>query len=553
MRPDVWAPRARAVDLVLGDGSRLPLTPGQDGWFRGGPPLALGARYGFSVDGSDPLPDPRSAWQPDGVHGLSAVDDPSTHDWGDGDWPGLDLAGGVVYELHVGTFTAAGTLDEAIERLGHLVGLGVAAVELLPLAEAMGSRGWGYDGVDLFAVHHAYGGPAALRRFVDAAHQHGLGVLLDVVYNHLGPEGNHLGRFGPYFTDRHHTPWGPAVNLDGPGSTEVRRFIVDNALHWCDAFHVDGLRLDATHALLDDRPTHVVAEVTGALAELSLRTGRRRWVVVEREQHERLPIRPVEVGGWGADARWADDLHHALHAHLTGERDGYYASFGSLHDVATALTEGQVRPGEPLSPDDPAGALVTCLQNHDQIGNRALGERITHLVDLDRALAAAALVLLGPGTPLLFQGEEWAASAPFPYFADTADPELAEAIRSGRLAEFAAFGWDPEAIPDPLAESTARSAVLEWDEAHRPPHAEALRWYRALVQLRRTVPDLHDEDRTRTSVSVDEVAGTVRLRRGDVMVQAVLGSGGVAVVDLATGAVLAARGRCRVDWMANPG
>ena len=514
MRPDVWAPLAEVVELVLGDGRRVRLEPDADGWFRGGPALAHGDRYGFSLDGGEPLPDPRSRWQPDGVHGLSAVDDPTRHEWRDDDWAGLDLPGGVVYELHVGTFTPDGTFDGAIARLDHLVDLGVAAVELMPVAEAMGERGWGYDGVDLWAVHHAYGGPAALRRFVDAAHQRGLGVLLDVVYNHLGPEGNHLARFGPYFTDRHQTPWGPAVNLDGPGSSEVRRFIVDNALHWCEDHHIDGLRLDAVHALIDDRPVHVVAELTAALDELSARSGRRRWVVVEREQHEVLPLLPAEAGGWGAHGRWADDLHHALHAHLTGEVDGYYASFGRLRDVGTALAEGQVREGEPLPDDVPMTAFVTCLQNHDQVGNRAGGERLHHLAGVEATTAAAALVLLGPGTPLLFQGEEWATDRPFPYFCDTEDEGLAAAIRDGRRAEFESFGWPPEAVADPLDVTVAAGAVLDWDEPTRPPHDEVLAWYRSLVALRARTPELARGPREATRVEVDEGAGTVVLHRG---------------------------------------
>jgi maltooligosyltrehalose trehalohydrolase len=542
MRAEVWAPHAAAVDLVLGDGSRHALEAHDDGWFRGGPPLAAGDRYGFSLDGGEPLPDPRSRWQPDGVHGLSAVDDPAAHEWHDDGWAGIDLLGGVLYELHVGTFTPDGTFDAAIERLDDLVDLGVTAVELLPVAEAMGERGWGYDGVALWAPHHAYGGPAGLRRFVDAAHGRGLGVLLDVVYNHLGPEGNHLARFGPYFTDRHQTPWGPAVNLDGPGSTEVRRFLVDNALHWCTDHHLDGLRLDAVHALLDDRPVHVVAELTAAVHELGRRTGWRRWVVVEREQHEVLPLLPPDEGGWGADARWADDLHHALHAHLTGERDGYYASFGRLGDVATALLEGQVRDGDPLPDSLPATCFVTCAQNHDQVGNRAAGERLHHLTSVDAAKAAAALVLLGPGTPLLFQGEEWAASSPFPYFCDTDDRQLAAAIRDGRRAEFEAFGWPPEAIADPLAPETAAGAVLRWAERAEPPHRDVLAWYRTLVRLRADEPAVATGGRAATSVHVDDDAQCIVLRRGPVTVATRLAATGTAVLGALDGAMVATSG-----------
>jgi maltooligosyltrehalose trehalohydrolase len=516
MRPEVWAPNATRVDLVLADGPTVRLAATGDGWFGGGPDLDHGARYGFSLDGSAPLPDPRSRWQPDGVHGLSAVDDPRRHTWTDDGWRGLDLLGGAIYELHVGTFSASGTLDAAIEHLDHVAGLGVAAVELMPVAEAMGERGWGYDGVDLWAVHHAYGGPAALRRFVDAAHRRGLGVLLDVVYNHLGPEGNHLGAFGPYFTDRHTTPWGPAVNLDGPGSAEVRRFIVDNAVHWCVHHHIDGLRVDATHHLIDDSPVHIVGEVVDALRRVGRRTGRRRWVVVEREQAEHLPLLSSAEGGWGADARWGDDLHHAIHAHLTGERTGYYGPFGSLTDIATVARLGHLPPGEPRPAGIAPERLVTCSQNHDQIGNRPGGERLEHLAGRPAAVAAAAIVLLGPGTPLLFQGEEWAASATFPFFCDTDDEDLAERIRTGRHEELEPLGWAPEAIADPLDPAVFAEATLDWSELADPGHAEVLEWYRQLLRLRGEAGAGHGP--AEVEVVADEARSLLALRRGSIIV-----------------------------------
>jgi maltooligosyltrehalose trehalohydrolase len=439
------------------------------------------------------------------------VDDPRRHEWADGAWAGVELLGGVLYELHLGTFTPEGTLDAAIGRLDHLAGLGVAAVEPLPVAEAMGERGWGYDGVDLWAVHHAFGGHAALRRFVDAAHQAGLGVLLDVVYNHLGPEGAYLGSFGPYFTDRHETPWGPALNLDGPGSTEVRRFVLDNALHWCSEHHIDGLRLDATHALIDERPTHIVAELASALDELGQADGRRRWTIVEREQAVVLPLLPPEAGGGGVDARWGDELHHALHARLTGERDGYYAPFGRLADIATVLERGHLPPGDEIGPEVGRHRLVTCTQNHDQIGNRAGGERLEHLAGREAAMAAAAVLLLGPGTPMLFQGEEWAATSPFPFFCDTDDEGLADAIRAGRHAELEPLGWAPEAIQDPLDPAVFESACLDWSELDDPDHRAVYEWYRFLVRLRSVDPDLRGPD---VATEVDEATGTLVLRRG---------------------------------------
>jgi maltooligosyltrehalose trehalohydrolase len=444
----------------------------------------------------------------------------------------------VLYELHIGTFTPGGTFDAAIERLGHLVELGVDAVEVLPVAEAMGRRGWGYDGVLLYAPHHAYGGPAGFRRFVDACHQYGLGVLLDVVYNHLGPLGNHLERYGPYFTDRHHTPWGAALNLDGEGAAEVRRFVIDNALRWCADFHLDGLRLDATHALVDDSPVHVVAELADETAGLAAHLGRPLWLIAEREPEELLPVLPRLAGGWGLDARWADDLHHAVHAALTGECDGYYRPFGSVAAIGRAITEGRHRAGDPWPESLPAHTAVTCTQNHDQVGNRARGERLAHLVGPDAAMVAAAIVLCAPGTPLLFQGEEWAASAPFPYFCDTDDAGLAAAIREGRRQEFAEFEWDPSAFADPLDPATAAAAVLRWDERNDGQHGRVLAWYRTLLALRRLRPGLTDGRRHRTSVTVDEQARRLVVDRGDTVLHADLATPRAVITD-AAGAVLA--------------
>jgi maltooligosyltrehalose trehalohydrolase len=526
------------VDLVLADGHRhrLQAYPAT-GWHAGGPELAHGDRYGFSLDGGPPLPDPRSGWQPDGIDGLSAVDHAGAHRWGDADWRGFHLPGSVLYEMHIGTFTPGGTFDAAIERLDHLVELGVDAVEVLPVAEAMGRRGWGYDGVLLFAPHHAYGGPAGFRRFVDACHQRGLGVLLDVVYNHFGPRGNHLDRFGPYFSDRVETPWGPALNLDDDRAVEVRRFVVDNAIHWFTDFRLDGLRLDATHALFDGSPLHLVAELADEVHSLAAHLGRPLWLVAEREPEELVPVLPRTAGGWGLHARWADDLHHALHAALTGERDGYYAPFGSMAAIGRAITEGHHREGDPWPESLPAHAAVICSQNHDQVGNRPGGERLAHLVGADAAMVAAAIVLCSPGTPLLFQGEEWASGSPFPYFCDTDDPELAAAIRDGRRQEFAAFAWETGAV-DPLDPATAAAAVLRWDERLVDHHARVLRWYRALLQLRRQRPGLTDGRRQRTRVAVDEEGRRLVVDRGDTVLHADLATPRAVITD-ASGTVLA--------------
>jgi maltooligosyltrehalose trehalohydrolase len=380
----------------------------------------------------------------------------------------------VLYELHVGTFSEAGTFVGAVDHLDHLVDLGVTTIELMPVAEFPGTRGWGYDGVDLFAPHHAYGGPDGLRVLVDACHQRGLGVVLDVVYNHLGPDGNYLAAFGPYFTDRHHTPWGDAVNLD---EAEVRAFIVDNARMWLSDYGVDGLRLDAVHALHDESVVH---EIAAACPD--------RFLIAEHEHHNP-----------GLDGHWFDDVHHAIHALLTGERDGYYQRFGSLDVLVTALREADA-------------TEVTCTQNHDQIGNRAQGDRLCHLVSDAQARIAAALVLLGAGTPMLFMGEEWAASTPFQYFTDHQDPQLAQAVRDGRRNEFRAFGWKPEQVPDPQDPATFARSRLRWDEVGRSRHREMHAFYRDLIALRRSTGEVEcDVRRVGTS--------QLEMHRGDVTVR----------------------------------
>jgi maltooligosyltrehalose trehalohydrolase len=487
----VWAPAARQVEVVL-DGGRVAMTVGAAGWWTA---EAEGLDYAFAVDGADPLPDPRSPWQPRGVHGPSRVVDHAAFRWTDAGWQAPPLAAGLVYELHVGTFTPAGTFDGAIERLDHLVRLGVTHVELMPVAQFPGGHGWGYDGVDLFAPHAAYGGPDGLKRLIDACHGRGLAVLLDVVYNHLGPAGNYLERFGPYFTDRYATPWGRAVNLDGPGSDDVRRFFCDNALAWLRDYHADGLRLDAVHAIVDTSAVHFLEQLAAEVTELGARLGRRLVLVAESDLNDPRIVRAPDVGGYGLDAQWSDDFHHALHAALTGERGGYYADFGRLADVAKALGsafvyDGRVsafrgrRHGRPAT-GLPGGRFLGYLQTHDQVGNRAQGERTSHLLSPGLLKVGAALVLLGPFVPMLFQGEEWAASTPFLYFTDHEDPALARAVSEGRRHEFQAFGWDPAEVPDPQAPETFRRSKLDWSEPGREPHRALLDWHAALVRLRR--------------------------------------------------------------------
>jgi maltooligosyltrehalose trehalohydrolase len=505
----VWAPTATRVMLHLPTlDRREPMRRTEDdGWWAVDVPEAgHGTDYAFAIDGGPPRPDPRSPWQPAGVHSPSRVFDAGQYAWSDRDWVGRRAPGAVFYELHVGTFTPAGTLDAAIERLDHLVALGVDLVELLPVAGFPGDRGWGYDGVNLYAVHAAYGGPAALQRFVDAAHARGLGVCLDVVYNHLGPDGNYLREFGPYFTGTHHTPWGEAVNLDAAGSPGVRRWIIDNAVRWFTDFHLDCLRLDAVHALVDDSPRHLLMELSDEVAALATRLGRPLGLVAESDLNDPVMIEPTADGGMGMTAQWDDDVHHALHTLLTGERQGYYGDFGSTSVLARVLTEAFRHAGDYSSfrgkhwgrPIDPARHVghqfVVALQNHDQIGNRATGDRLTATLSHGRLAAGAALLLTSAYTPMLFMGEEWGASTPWQFFTSYDNPELAEAVRKGRRAESAGHGWREEDVPDPQDPATCDRSRLDWSEPEKPDHARLLQWYRDLIALRRAEPGLRADD-----------------------------------------------------------
>ena len=537
----LWAPAASQVSIRV-DGTVHEMLSGEGGWFElPGVPARPGARYAFRLDDEELwLPDPRSLSQPDGVHGESEVVDPRALAEEPG-WAGRSLRGAVLYELHIGTFTPGpdgrgGTFDSAIERLDELVDLGVDAIELLPVATFPGERGWGYDGVGLYAVHSAYGGPAGLARFVQAAHRRGLAVLLDVVHNHLGPDGNYLSRFGPYFTTEHETPWGAAVNLDQPGSREVRDFLLGSARQWLVDLGLDGLRLDAVHELRDDSETPFLAELSDAVAQWSAQVGRPLTLIAESDRNQPATVSPTRAGGLGMDMQWADDVHHGVHAWITGEREGYYGDFGSAEVLRAVLEEvflhagtyssfrGQVwgAPVDPASPHYDAHSFVTFLQNHDQVGNRANGDRIHHGLAPGQHAAASALILLGPGTPMLFQGEEWAASTPFAFFTDH-DEELGRLVSAGRAKEFAAMGWG-QRVPDPQERSTFESSILRWPERERAEHARMLEWYRALIALRRAEPDLRDGDlrAVRVEVLAEE---TVLLHRGDLAVLAHRGPG----------------------------
>lgn len=534
MRPAVWAPGARTVAIVL-DSAEHPMIGRGDGWFDSPVDLVAGDRYAFRLDEGAPLPDPRSLSLPDGVHGPSEVVDPALFMRGT-QWPGRDLRGCVLYELHIGTFTGRGTFDAAVERLDHLVDLGVDAVELMPVAAFPGERGWGYDGVGLFAVHEPYGGVSGLVRFVDACHERGLAVVLDVVHNHLGPEGNYLGQFGPYFTDRHETPWGEAVNLDGTDSGEVRRFLLDSARHWLVDVGVDGLRLDAVHALHDDSERHFLAELSDCVSAWEGEVGRPLTLIAESDLNQPSMVSAVGsvAHARGMDAQWADDVHHALHSFFGRETQGYYGDFGSIDDVVKALARPFVRDGSfsafrgqlwgaPVDPSSPlydGHSFVVFLQDHDQVGNRAVGDRFHQHAGLGEQAAGAALYLLSPYTPMLFMGEEWAASSPFPYFSDLG-PELGPLVTEGRLREFAAMGW-AEPTPDPQDPATARSAALDWEELTTSPHREMAEFYRRLLELRRLHPELRDPDLAdvRAEVVDDD---TVALHRGTFTITATRG------------------------------
>jgi maltooligosyltrehalose trehalohydrolase len=529
----VWAPQPERVALVLEDRAVDMERAGGGWWHADVDGAGPGTRYGFSLDGGPARPDPRSSSQPDGIDGLSEVVDHGAFAWTDRGWRGVPLGGAVLYELHVGTFTEAGTFDAAIERLDHLVGLGVDAVELLPVAEFSGERGWGYDGVDLYAPHHAYGGPQGLKRLVDACHGAGLGVVIDVVYNHLGPAGNYLAEFGPYFSERHRTNWGAAVNFDGPGSDEVRRFVRDNATAWLRDYHADGLRLDAVHAIVDESARHILEELGEEVETLAAHVAKPLFLVAESDLNDPRVVRSRDAGGFGMDAAWADEWHHALHAVLSGDRSGYYEDFGSLSLLAKALRQAWVYDGQ-WSPHrrrthgrPPAGLsgrqFVVCSQNHDQVGNRAAGDRLGTLVGLRRLRVAAALLLTGPFTPMLFQGEEWGASTPFCYFTDHRDPRLASAVSEGRRHEFVAFGWDPADVPDPQAPATFEASKLSWKEVGEPAHEGLLAWYRELVVLRRRLPELSDPRLSSVQAVADESARTIVVRRGALEVLVNLG------------------------------
>jgi maltooligosyltrehalose trehalohydrolase len=522
----VWAPNAKSVDLVFGE-QRFALESLADGYWQIDAAADTRQGYRYSIDGAAPVPDPRSRWQPEGVHGASHViaaealnaEPLEAQLRGSGEFRPVPLGEAIIYELHVGTFTPEGTYAAAQDKLAYLSELGVTHVELMPLATFPGRRGWGYDGVDLFAPFPAYGTPSQLAAFVRACHAQGLAVLLDVVYNHLGPDGNYLAQFGPYFTDHYKTGWGAAINYDGPQSDEVRRFVIDNALMWLRNYGFDGLRLDAVHAIFSFEAVHVLEELSIAVKALGKELGRPLLLIAESDLNDPRLIRPPSRGGYGLDAHWEDDFHHAIHRYFTGETGGYYADFHGLQDVAASLRDGYVyqgkysvhrgrRHGRPPLGVEPQ-QLVVSAQNHDQIGNRAQGERLSMMLSVPQLKAVAALTLLAPFVPLLFQGEEWGAQTPFLYFTDHEDPDLGRRVAEGRSREFSAFRWQG-AVPDPQEAGTFERSKLNWSELSAPRHAELLEWYRKLIGIRRdkvVLPRESSADSAKAVTNFDAEAG----------------------------------------------
>ncbi|MEV8271757.1 malto-oligosyltrehalose trehalohydrolase [Microbacterium sp. NPDC077184] len=554
MTVDLWAPHASRVRLrrIGTDGAPgvdLELDAAADGWWRADVALADGERYGFVLgDGDDLRPDPRSRRQPDGVHAASAHVDLARHTWTDAAWTGRQLAGGLIYELHIGTFTPEGTLDAAIAKFPHLRDIGVTHIELLPVNGVNGVHNWGYDGVLWYAVHEPYGGPAAYQRFVDAAHAAGFAVIQDVVYNHLGPSGNYLPEFGPYLREGSRNTWGDSVNLD---EDAVRSYIVENALMWMRDMHVDGLRLDAVHALLDEREEHILAELARRTDALSAHLGRPLTLIAESDMNDPTLILPREAGGYGLTAQWSDDWHHAVHVAVSGETVGYYEDFADPEALPKVWSRGFYHDGTyssfrkrdhgtPIPAEVPAWRLVTFAQDHDQIGNRATGDRLSQNLDDDRLAIAAVLTLTAPGTPMLFQGEEWAASTPWQFFTSHPEPELGEATAKGRIAEFAEMGWDESVVPDPQDPETFTRSTLKWEEATGGRHARLLSLYRELARLRREVPELTDP--AWPDAGQREVAGgrVYRLDRGAVTVWVNLSEADVTVETDAAADVLLA-------------
>ncbi len=511
----VWSPKRERVELriVAPDKKTIPMRKNAGGYHEAVADVREGARYYYVLDGIQ-RPDPASRFQPEGVHGASEVVD-SNFEWHDAQWKGIALEDFVIYELHAGTFTAEGTFDSIIPKLDALKDLGITAVELLPIGQFPGDRNWGYDGVYISAAQNSYGGPRALKRLIDAAHQRGLAIILDVVYNHLGPEGNYLAEFGPYFTDRYKTAWGSALNFDGPHSDDVRWFFIHNALMWINEFHVDALRVDAVHAIVDRSAEPFLQDLTTAVRAAA----RRVYTIAESDLNDPRVITPKESYGLGFDSQWSDDFHHSLHALLTGEKAGYYVGYGAASDLARAIATGYLYTGQHsvyrgrkygANPNTTNGAqFVVSAQNHDQVGNRMHGERLSTLVSPEKLRLAAAVLILSPFLPMLFMGEEYGETAPFQYFTSHSDPDLIDAVRRGRREEFEDFDWEGEA-PDPHADETFRRSKLTWKE-----NDSLRKLYRDLLRLRRE--RFRDLDLSKIEARADDEKRIVTVRRGETL------------------------------------
>jgi len=527
----VWAPKANKVEIQIQNDRLLMQKSNGAGWWQIETPKVLhGTDYAFILDDRAPLPDPRSLWQPAGVFGASRFLDHNKFIWHDQSWQAPPLSAAIIYELHIGTFSTEGTFDGAINHLDFLKDLGITHIELMPVNGFSGVRGWGYDGVNLYAPHEAYGGPEGLKHFVNACHERGLAVILDVVYNHLGPEGNYLEQFGPYFTDRYLAPWGKAINFDGRSSNEVRRFFCDNALMWLQDYHIDALRIDAVHAVYDTSAIHILEQLTREIKQLQASLGKHFYLITESDLNDPKHLHALDAGGYGIDAQWNDDFHHALHTLLTGENIGYYSDFGRIADLAKAYTKVFVydgnysnfrrrlygRPVTNLSGHN----FVTYLQNHDQIGNRAQGSRLTELINPQLLMVGAAITIMAPSIPMLFQGEEWGARTPFQYFTDFKDEALKNAVKQGRINEFAAFGWKAEQVPDPQSDTTFTNSKLNWEEHKQEQSASLLAWYKKLINLRKTLSDLNDGSLENVTVSYDEPARWIIIKRKQIIIMA---------------------------------
>jgi maltooligosyltrehalose trehalohydrolase len=559
----VWAPLPEQVRLDVG-GTLHPMTRTRDGWWHAVVEAEPDARYGFVLD-DDPtvLPDPRSARQPDGVHERSQLWHPATDAGSVGDWRGRSIEGGVIYELHIGTFTPGGTFDSAIDKLDHLVELGVDFVEVMPVNAFSGTHGWGYDGVLWYAVHEPYGGPDGLIRFVDACHARGLGVLIDAVFNHLGPSGNYLPKFGPYLSSGSN-PWGESINIGDAGADQVRRYILDCALRWMRDFRADGLRLDAVHALVDTTAIHILEELSAETDALSAEVGRPLSLVAESDMNDPRLITPREHGGLGMTAQWDDDIHHAIHSAVSGEQQGYYGDFGTLETLATTLRHGYFHAGTYSSfrgrrhgraldtATIPATRLLAYTLTHDQVGNRAIGDRPSQNLTTGQLAVKAALALGSPYTAMLFMGEEWASSSPFQFFSSHPEPELARATAEGRKKEFAEHGWDADEIPDPQDPQTFERSKLKWDETGDGDHARLYEFYRSLIALRQNESDMADPWLNHLRVDYDEDARWLVMHRGALAIACNLGTEPVDVpvagdVVLAWGQPTVGTGTSRID------